>query len=63
MRYSSTKPKETPGKFPIVDTFYDKVEFCRGLLHIHGFITETENTKVKQRIHNWVNEHFMEKKK
>ncbi|MCK9569381.1 hypothetical protein M0R72_10625 [Candidatus Pacearchaeota archaeon] len=31
----------------------DRVEGCRILLHIHGFLSDSENYKVKKRIEKW----------
>jgi len=31
----------------------DRVEGCRVLLHVHGFLTDGENEKVAKRIARW----------
>jgi hypothetical protein len=45
-----------------VKTMLDKVQHCRTLLYLHGFITEAENVKVLRRIQNWRKDHIEEKK-
>ena len=31
----------------------DRIEYCRSLLGIHGFITESEEEKIRARILKW----------
>lgn len=31
----------------------DRVDQCRSMLHIHGFMTEAENDRVNARIEKW----------
>lgn len=33
---------------------------CRGFLHIQGFLTDSENKKIYQRILNWQDENEVE---
>lgn len=34
-----------------------KSDFCRAYLHVQGFLTDTENEKVFQRIRKWQDKH------
>lgn len=36
---------------------YDRIESCRVMLHLHGFISEAENKSVKDRIYKWMKKH------
>jgi hypothetical protein len=35
-------------------TTLNRIRECRAMLHLHGFLSEKENAKVKQRINKWV---------
>ena len=37
------------------DVAVERVEYCRAMLHMHGFLTEGENRRVKGRIRVWQN--------
>ena len=32
----------------------DRIEGCRVMLNLHGFVSDAENEKIKQRIRKWV---------
>lgn len=34
-----------------------KADFCMAFIHINGFLTDTENDKVFQRISKWQDKH------
>ncbi len=36
-------------------TMFQRIHFCRGMLNMHGFLTETENRKIHDRIAEWCN--------
>ncbi len=38
---------------PAVERFHN----CKMMLHIHGFITEAENQRIKARMLKWVEKH------
>lgn len=35
----------------------DRVQMCRVMLHLHGFLSGAENDRVQQRIKKWVEEY------
>jgi len=36
-------------------TMFQRIHFCRGMLNMHGFLTEAENAKITDRIAEWCN--------
>lgn len=40
--------------------FLAKICFCRAILNVHGFLTESENEKVFQRIRKYQDKHKIE---
>lgn len=43
-------------------TFLEKIQSSRVTLSVHGFISESENGKIKKRIEGWIKEHAKGKK-
>ena len=35
----------------------DRIIYCARMLYYHGFISESENEKVKKRIRKWLDQH------
>ncbi len=47
-------PQKTASKLDKQNMF-QRIHFCRGMLNMHGFITEAENRKITARIAEWCN--------
>lgn len=43
------------------DTAAGRIDYCRVMLSVHGFLPAGEDVKVKQRIDKWLKEHGVEK--
>lgn len=50
------KPDENIGPWKASQAFI-RIDACRVMLSIHGFLTEAEERKVKQRIDRWIKKH------
>ena len=38
-------------------TAIDRIDACRMMLRIHGFLSDNENESVKRRIAKWIEQH------
>lgn len=47
------KPNDKPAAWKC-KTAIDRLSNCKALLYFKGFLTESENTKVQQRLVKWV---------
>lgn len=42
------------------DDALGRVLTCQAMLYFHGFLTESENSRIKDRIRKWVTKHSTE---
>ena len=53
MRACTMKP-DAPRPDWSTGTMWSHVHDCRAMLHVHGFLTDSESEKVIERINKWV---------
>ncbi len=51
---TSLKPQSDPGDWLEHKSMLQRVDACRVMLTVHGFITAEENRKVKLRMRKWL---------
>jgi hypothetical protein len=56
------KPLDKTMSLP-AQTFFERIQYCRKMLVIHGFLSDAENEKAHKRIAKWVKENTAEPKK
>lgn len=58
MSMKTLKPKELATVWN-AESIYDRVEECRFMLKVHGFLSEGESDRVIKRIDKWLAMHGM----
>jgi len=60
MSMHTLKPKETASTWRGKSAF-ERVEDCRFMLRVHGFLTDAESDRVTKRIDKWLAMHGMKR--